>query len=1194
MKKPRVFDPRSVPLKGVQLLQASAGTGKTHSLADLHLRLLLERDGLDVARILVVTYTNAAASELRDRLRARIAKARDALARGAPAADGILAGLGRGADLREIAARLDAAVADYDRAPIGTLHSFCQRVLRDRVFECDALGEAEITPPSPDLEDRMARTFLRATLPDAAGPATALALAGLDAGTLGAVVRLVADADSFVVVPDAAPSPASIRAAEKAFEKAVAALARAWPGARPAAQAILSDTAVMNQTRYRASKIPGILDAVEAWLQDPDPAAEIGDALRRLSAASVSAGAKGGRRPAASPLFDAAETASDAREALVAVADGLRAGWLARLAREVPALRRDLHARLNLRSYDELVGLVRAALEGPGGARLAAALARDYPVAMVDEFQDTDPAQYAILRAMHGKGGTDLFLIGDPKQSIYAFRGADIFAYGDARAGAEAHSLDRNWRSTPRLVRAVNAVFARPDAFVQTFIGPAAVTPAERDGIETLRIGGREPAPMTLWLAGPGDDGKPLGRGDAEARFCDAVAAEAVRLLDPASGARVAGGPRERPLSAGDLAVLVSTHAQGARVRAALDRAGVPAVESSPSSVFGSVDARYLQAVLAALARPRDVGLLRGAALTPLLGWTPAALDAAAAAPADWDALVGRWQAFHARWVRDGFGAMFQRLLAEEGTLDRLLARADGERRVTNVRHLAELLGAAEAARRMSPAGLVAWFDAEVAAAGEEASDESEMRLESDASRVRIVTIHKSKGLQYPVVFCPFLWSLPRNDRDRIPVVCHEREDGGRRILDTGGPDAGTHAARRQAETFQESVRLAYVALTRARLACYAGWGAIHGAELSPLAWLLHAPAGAVPGEAVEHVKPWSPAAVRADLDRAVEAAQGGLAVGPLPPPRAARGPAAPAPAVSPQARSFHGPLDDGWRIASFSSLKASTQAAAERPDHDEAAPSAPAAAADAADERFRFPAGPGPGRLLHELMEHADFAATDLRSAALAAEEVLPHYGLDARWRDAFARAVCATLDTPLDATGLRLRDLDPARCLRELPFLHPVARVAPDELNRVLGRAGSPSADRDGPSRLVFDPMHGFLKGYIDLVFEAGGRVYLLDYKSNLLGPSPDDYLPARLVREMAAADYDLQVDLYSVALRRLLLARGWSADDFARRFGGAFYLFVRGLDPADGPARGVHFSRPDPARIGAISALFDGPSP
>jgi exodeoxyribonuclease V beta subunit len=222
--------------------------------------------------------------------------------------------------------------------------------------------------------------------------------------------------------------------------------------------------------------------------------------------------------------------------------------------------------------------------------------------------------------------------------------------------------------------------------------------------------------------------------------------------------------------------------------------------------------------------------------------------------------------------------------------------------------------------------------------------------------------------------------------------------------------------------------------------------------------------------------------------------------------------------------------------------------------------------------------------------MECVDFRTADACAAAAEAERLMPQYGIDLRWREAFARAVCATLNTPLDASGLRLRDLDPARCLRELPFLHPVARIAPAALNRVLGRGPHGAPDPEGPAQLVFDPMHGFLKGYIDLVFEAGGRIYILDYKSNLLGPSPDDYRPDRLAREMATADYDLQVALYCVAVRRLLLSRGWEAADFDSRFGGAFYLFVRGLTPADGPARGVHFTRPEPARIAELSGLFD----
>lgn len=1188
----KAFDPSAVPLEGVQLLQASAGTGKTHSLADLHLRLLLEREGLDVAKILVVTYTNAAASELRDRLRARIAKARDALACGAAGTDRVLAPLVKKGDTAGLALKLDAAMADYDRAPIGTIHSFCQRVLRERVFECDALANAEVTPPSPDLEDRIARAFLRRSVLGSSGPAVELALGNLAAATLRRVVSLASDAGAFRIAPDPAAGEPSAAKAEKYYAAAVATLARVWPAERAAAQGILCDTSVMNQTKYRASRIPAMLDLVEAWLADPDPGAAVADALARLSASAVRAGAKGGRRPADSPLFTAVEAVSAALTALTGVAEGLRAAWLARLAGEAPALRRDLHARLNLRSYDELVGLVRDALAGPGGAGLASALARDYPVAMVDEFQDTDPSQYAILRAMHDPGGAALFLIGDPKQSIYAFRGADIFSYGAAREGATTHTLTENWRSTPRLVHAVNAMFARKRAFVLPFIDDTAVEPAKRDDVESLRFGDAEPPPMTVWMTEPGEGGKAMNRGEASERFCAAVAAEAVRLLDPAAGARVAGAKESRPLAAGDIAVLVSTHAQGAQIRTALDGAGVPSVVSSPASVFGSSDAEHLRIVLHSLVRPRDAALLRGAALTPIPGWTVAALTDAEASPAAWDAFVDRWQGHHARWMREGFGAMFQRLLADEGTLERLLARTDGERRVTNLRHLADLLGSAEASRRMSPAGLAAWLDAQVAGDAEDAADDAEMRLESDASRVRIVTIHKSKGLQYPVVFCPFLWSLPRADRDKIPVVCHEREDGGARVLDTGGPDLDAHTERRKAEAFQESLRLAYVALTRARVACYAGWGPIRDSGDSPLAWLLHAPAGAVPGEPVGHVEAWDGAAIRADLARLEAKSLGGIAIGPLPVRGAPRAVAAPAAGAGVSVRVFGGRLDDGWRIASFSSLKASTEAAGERPDHDETAPPpAPAAVEGASDERFRFPAGPGPGRLLHALMETVDFAAADESAAAAKAAALMPQYGIHARWSDAFGRAVCATLDTPLDASGLRLRDLDPARCLRELPFLHPIARISPAELNRVLGRSSGPAADRDGPARLVFDPMHGFLKGYIDLVFEAGGRIYILDYKSNLLGPSPDDYLPERLTREMAAADYDLQVDLYSVAVRRLMLSRGWTPGDFARRFGGAFYLFVRGLSPADGPARGVHFTRPDPARIAAVSALFEG---
>ncbi len=1187
------FDPSAIPLSGCQLIEASAGTGKTHALADLHLRLLAERPDLDVTRILVLTFTNAAAGELRERLRARLLAAHSRLREGRRSLDPVLARAA--ADTASLRRRLSRALSEFDAAPIGTIHSFCLRVLEEHPVETGVPLALRVVPPSADFETALVRDVARAALDEAARPgagglAFTWACRGLSARSLTRIVR-EARAGLVRILPDALPTPHEDAALERRFDAGLEQARRLWANHRDELFDRLA-AAPLHQGRYGPAKLRARFDAIELWLASPaPPEARTGTSpLSPLSADALRAAVRKGSADQlpSHPLLDALDELHAAALELNRIAHALALAIRVHAARLAPAARRRRLDRLDSLDYDDLTLRLLDALRSPAGDRLAARLAREYRVALVDEAQDTDPAQHQILGALHTHG-TALFLIGDPKQSIYAFRGADIFAYARAAARAQRHSLDCNWRAAPPLVAAVQAAFARPRAFGWSFITLPEVRPAE--GAATLRFELRDqaPAPFRVWLVPPQDPARgPLPAGRARRQVADLVAADIAALLAHERGAQLVGPDGSRPIEPADIAVLVTRHLEAAEVLAALTRAGIPAVASSQASVFASDDAIHLRILLDALARPRREDLARGAALTPILALEPASL--ADPSSPDWSAFMNRWVAAAEIWPRRGIRETLERIFATESVFERLLARPDGERRATNLRHLADLLGTAESERRLGPAALLAWFDAQIAAS-DTSAEETELQLDSDARRVRIATIHHSKGLQYPIVYCPYLWALPHGGRDAADAATFHDEATGERVLDVGGPEFEAHAAREHLERFLESVRLAYVAVTRARAACTVVWGPFRNAGASPLAWLWHAEAGAEPGAEVASVRAWDVSRIEADLARLAAAAPGAIDVGPPPPLEPLAVPRVPLAVEPGPAREIRRPLDDGWRIASFSSLRAGAAASAdlvERPDPDPTG--GPPLPDEPAEPRVRFPAGPAAGTVLHELLERVDFASASRDRIAADAAEALQLHGLDPVWAPTAADLVIAALTTPLDDRGLRLCHLDPTRCARELPFLMRLGPVTARELNERLGRTERADVAHQRPAPLVFEPMHGFLKGFIDLVFEADGRWYVLDYKSNLLGVSPDDYLPHRLAAEMAAADYELQALLYAVALRRLALARGISPSEFDARWGGCFYLFLRGLTPETGPARGVVHWRPDPAQLAALSDLLD----
>ncbi|HXG29161.1 MAG TPA: exodeoxyribonuclease V subunit beta [Nevskiales bacterium] len=1177
------LDVDTVPLRGLHLVEASAGTGKTHAITGLYQRLVLEA-GIPVPNILVVTYTKAATEELRSRIRERLAATRAALAAGGddPPEEERRLRLRRATD----------ALRGFDEAAIYTIHGFCQRVLGDAAFESGAAFEAELVPDERALLQEVVDDFWRREFYTASPLLVGHLLAqGWTPEKLCDLVRPYLG-KPYLEVRAAAATP-RLEPLETEYRAAYGELRAIWR--EQGEEALLRLRAAvagkaLNAASYKLAKVEAWARQLAALLEPEEPLLRGGEALEKLSATALAGKTNKGKAPPEHPLFDACGRLHAAHRTLAegygVVLKALRPKLLA-FCNEELARRKRREQRL---SYDDLLLDLDRALAGPGGARLAEAVAGRYRAALIDEFQDTDPVQFGIFQRLYQGREGPVFLVGDPKQAIYSFRGADIFAYLRARRGADqAHTLDTNWRSTPDLIAAVNSLFERhplPFLFEEIPFQPAEAAAKTR---ESLRIAGEEElAPLRIWPLPLAEARKALSKNEAAAQAVAATAAAIARLLNlSAQGRATLGG---RSLEGGDIAVLVRKHRHGRQMREALLALGVPSVQQAQDDVFDTLEAQELERVLLALAEPGREALVRAALAGSLMGADGARLYALSQNESAWEAVLEDFHRYHRLWRERGFMPMFRAWLAEQGVASRLLAHRDGERRLTNLLHLAELLQKQASAARLGLEGLVKWFADRRASRGG-ADEEALLRLESDEQLVKIVTIHKSKGLQYPIVFCPFLWDAVGKEDEDAPFTFHERDEARSAVLELGSERAAACRPLAREEALAEDLRLLYVALTRAQYQCSVVWGKISQAQYSGLAWLLHAPGGrpADPLQALEERYTALDAnGLGNDLEKLVAAGQGRIV---LQEPPATGEPYRPQPPAEPELRALPAwrELTMPWRIGSFTALVAGS--GSELPDHDAGpAPAEEEPGREREPSVFTFPRGAKAGTCLHALFERLDFASADAASVAALAERVLTAHGFDAdQWGGAVTRLVAATLDAPLGEDGLRLRGIGLSRRLTELGFHYPVRGLAAPGLAALLARH-LPEPYATAAQRLAFRPLDGFLKGFIDLVFQGpDGRFYLADYKSNWLGESAEDYAPGRLPPVMARDDYYLQYLLYTVAVHRYLgeRLRGY---DYRRHFGGVYYLFLRGLDPAR-PGHGVFFDRPAPELVTELDRWLGG---
>jgi exodeoxyribonuclease V beta subunit len=1177
------FDLNQTPLQGACLIEASAGTGKTYTLAGVYLRLVLEQ-GLLPEQILVVTFTTAATAELRDRIRRRLAGAREALGSGRSEDTLVRAALALGDTEARLRQRIEEALVNFDRAAIFTIHGFCQRVLQEQAFETGSLFDTQLIQDQTGLLQQVADDFWRRQvdrLPTEFVGYLLKRLKGPEA--LAALAQSRRSPDTQVLPEPSAPDFPRL----ESFRRQTADICRGWRVGGAAALAKLRSPA-LNAGTYgslqaggqgsddtgRGSVLANLARGLERFCRTPAPGPPMPQGFELLTRERIARAVRKGQAPPQDPFFDACQALWDTGEQLTAEMDAAVTALKATFLQEAARALETRKAVDNAQFFDDLLVRVDKALEGEGGAELGEALRRRFRVALVDEFQDTDTLQYRIFARLFGTGEQLFFMIGDPKQAIYSFRGADVFTYLQAARSADHRfTLRHNWRSAPRLIQAVNALFAsRPDPFRLPHIHFTPAVPGSRPA-----SGAAEDDPFRLWVL----DGRPnassrrgMAKSEALERVSAAVAAEIQRLVGR-------GGERQP----GEVAVLVRTNHQARLVKAHLAAARVAAVIFNAGNVFDSPESLEVERLLAAVAEPAHEGRLRAALATDLMGFDARTLDNPSGENDRILTLMERFVRYHDLWRREGFSAMFRRLLIAEACPARLLALPDGERRLTNVLHLLEILQEESSARDPGMGGLVTWLaERRDRRLGE--PEEHQLRLESDAEAVTIVTIHKSKGLEYPVVFCPFNWEALRLDEEALSF--HDPAQDFRPVLDLGSPLMEHHRALAREEALAESLRLLYVAVTRARDRCYLVHAWLPSAAGSATAYLLD-PHTAPPASA-------DPAGAYPEL---VQRAAGSITVGALP---ALQETIPPPPAPmrrTLRARQVRRTLRADWRVTSYSALAArETEAGQEALDLD-ARPQAhirPPLPADTEPigELAGFPAGARAGLFFHDLLEHADFADTGGAALFPWVESRLRAHGFPTHWTSAVVTGLGHVLGAVLPCgrdEALRLCDVPPQDRLAEMEFYHP---LKPLSLNPLVDcfRRHLPGAWHGDFTRrlerLALHPLEGALKGYIDLVFRWHSRYYLLDWKSNLLGDRIGHYHLPALETVMARELYVLQYHLYALALDRMLRQR-LAGYRYARHFGGVLYVFIRGMR-ADRPASpGVYWDRPKEALMEELAALL-----
>lgn len=1228
------FDVMDAPLSGVHLVEANAGTGKTWNIEALVIRLLIEKN-FEPGQVLVVTFTDAAAQELRERILERINQVYEALYESeySGADTFLLACRDKYGSQESVLDHLENCKSRFDEASIYTIHSFCKQVLTDFRFEAGLETEMQIMPDSRIIQQEVIKDEWRA-LNHRFSKASESRLADILMGKVSLAqleysfsaysaktgVRLDSDSESLLV---------------------------------QASESVKARWSTLDPSKWVHDYIKALNDAVQTWDNHKD---EIRKQWLNTELSRFDYSKDGSKWESAliqflqSPLMGSVDThvekftstfvqnkplkkSSNAQRPDHPFFDLIDFLFYGKSVLENQILResceRMKHSYLLKRQqqqvliFDDLLMFTERALDpeknGGNAELLTKALREKYPVALIDEFQDTDQTQYSIFRRIYVEKRNEnhlLYMIGDPKQSIYLFRGADLKTYFKARKDAKStFTLSRNFRSTQALIEGINTVFAGHCSFLDDELNykpstahkkeSGLVVPHESDApIRFIDIkarnGNKGPSELAVmkWVV---------------SSISGLLSSNQVKttILDKFSG-------QLRQIHPGDIALLVATHNQSRRLKHMLAEVGIPSVESGEASVFLSEEAGYLNLLLDVVLNPRRSRKVRALLTSPLFGLTDQQVKAVESDEIQWSQFIEIFrtgeQIATNKGILTGLRFLFDRLGIEKN----LVKRGNGERSLTNVRHLAELLHNEEASQRRSLSGLASWLLKQRNDDNAMKSDDRNMRLESDDERVHIMTMHSSKGLQFPVVYAPFLWTKSWGSKSELFYNFNTESSEFERVFD---PDNLVHRngiLLGRIENLQDKIRLLYVTLTRAEQRCYVPYSSWKDFHTSPLyaSLLTHIAQDGIDSDSLGTaiVQPNSSVLdIPSDWDSnnlishilsgLVEKSNESIHFEQVEAINRATHFDRRSKQNQIRAREFDKKglirLLPSRNVSSYSSIQRkygheSTFDVMQRDEHADQGKDISSVVLSTQDNEqitrehkaiLSFPKGANTGNFWHELLETVDFADDSLWDEIV--DLTSAKYGFTERVdRETVRNLIKNTVGSPIgqhpifkkqnpEMQDLKLSSLKLKQTLREMEFLYPYSvtelQVLVTELRKESQHGEKISALADIESLNTTS----LLTGLIDLVFESNGKFFILDYKSNHIGDAFENYSHAEIDLDIRTNGYNMQYHLYTAALSKYLhkQIRGFSYD---KHFGGVFYLYWRGLNSRD--TTGVFYDKPE----------------
>ncbi|GAB5408815.1 MAG: exodeoxyribonuclease V subunit beta [Balneolaceae bacterium] len=1160
-------------ISGISLVEAGAGTGKTYNITSLFVRVILEKK-LSPANILVLTYTEAATAELKNRLRGRIKESISAL-EGEEVDDEFLLDLSKRFDRSHIQI-LKKALYQFDEAAVSTIHGFCQRLLKENSMVFGVSPKFEILSDDRSLlqevVDHFWRNFLKSNTTDfRKALVNFIVESGYFPDNLMERVKAIIDKPYAILIPESKP----LSSFEKDFDELKEAFniaKKAFLEEQKEIESILNSDS-LNGNKYKNREKH--FEEIKNWFNTNEFPIKPVDRLYLFSSFMREDGKKKGKEIPELKTFKIVDEYLELSESF----SEIEVSWLTNASIEIRTAFEQTKEGQDLLTYNDLLIQVEKGLEKNDG--FVEQLNKKYPVALIDEFQDTDPVQYSIFQKVYSRSpDSALFMIGDPKQAIYSFRGADIYTYIEAREQANSnqkYSLSNNYRSSKKLIECVNKVFekVKNPFLIENLPFKSALFPEGKDTSELLfKEEGRELNPLQfieIEVEGLTADG-------VRKNITESTCTEILKLLS--GDFKV----NDLPIQESDIAVLVRTHYQAQEIQNRLRGSGVKCIVNSKESVFLSKEASELYLILSAILNPSFEDGVRAALTTEALGFSSEDIQHLLKSESEWEGVFQKFLNLNKLWKEKGFLRMSSRLLKEFGVEFNYAKFFDAERRITNTYHIFELLDKAERLNHFSINGLKNFFKIKRNEESNNNSDEEIVRLESDERLVQIVTMHASKGLEYPIVLCPYLWE--GITVKEVPTFSfHKRKQA---FLDIGSKNDQRihHKEAKLNEELAERVRLCYVALTRAKVACFVFVVDGSDSELSPFSALF---------EGNESIKQRIYDQLSLSTAKYKSIHKNGKTK------------------LSTLIRSFcddtkmmdfrkpytqisnylktdeseenefktlsfsRSDLFQFQKITSFSSL---SQSSKQNPVFEEKAGfdyddfnQAPQSEENSNISILSIQKGAKTGTLLHEIFEEIYF--NDPRTFDVVISKSILKHGFSDVWKPVLQKLVRQTVDHRLK-DEICLADLSANDCLIEMEFHFPISSIELSSLMSII---------RGGEENKVGSSISGFMKGFIDLVFVKNGKYYILDYKSNFLGDSISDYDNASIKEEILHSKYDLQYHIYVLALHKML-ERSVPNYSYEEHFGGVMYLFLRGIDPSK-KGSGVYFDKPEFSLIQALSS-------